>query len=207
VVCPQSEVHVNSHNPLIMVVTQQHISFHPAPCRLHMNLAIAPPHHGWLPVTLEVDARQFSFGASNVVNDPASELLAAALWLAAPDNPLPPVNHNVNPPYVDDDVRGVHFWLEPVWHTLLIQRLDNGTDARFVFYDNHDGGLIIGPDNFRTSKQTLFDRLPISEFCIAVHQSLTDIADKMAPALYDRHWGRPFSQSHLVRLGAVLAGS
>jgi hypothetical protein len=49
---------------------------------------------------------------------------------------------------------------ERAWHSLLIQTLDNSTYDRLTFSENHDGGSIIDPDDFRTSTRTLFARLP-----------------------------------------------
>jgi hypothetical protein len=169
-----------------------------------MDLKLDIPHYGWLPLSITIFERQYQFGASNVVNDPLSEFLAVALWLVAPHEPLPDIGPNLNPPFTDDDVRGVHFWLEPVWHTLLVQRLQNRTHVRLLFHEDHEGGLFVGPDDFRYSELTLFDRISVSRFVHMISTSLASIRNNMSTQLYDRHWRHPFSDAHLRILATHL---
>jgi len=167
-----------------------------------MDLKLDHPRHGWLPVSLTISGKLCQFRASNVVNDPLSKFLAVALWLAAPDEPLPEIPSSLNPPFTETDVRCIHFWLEPVWHTLLVQRLP--TRVRLVFYEDHPGALSVGPHDLRGSARTLFDRTSVSQFATTLYTSLASIRHGMAPALYDQHWGRPFSEAHLKSLATSL---
>ncbi len=102
-----------------------------------------------------------------------------ALWLVAPGEPLPIVPPYLNQPFTDDDTRGVHFWLEPIWHTLLVQRLPNTDDVRLIFYEEHMGGLCVCPDDFRFSKQTLFDRVSVSRFVNLIYTSFVSVRNQM----------------------------
>ena len=168
-----------------------------------MQITIERPRHGWLPVSLDISNQQFEFRASSVVNDPPSEFLTVALWIVAPEQPLSDVSPNTNPPSADEDTRGVHFWLEPAWHTLLVQRLDNRTDVRLTFYQNHDGGLFVGPDDFRTSERTLFDRCSVYSFAHMIYAMLASIRHETDSELSTRDW-HPSSDLHLQQLANLL---
>lgn len=83
-----------------------------------MELAIGTPQHGWLPVSLTVGSLHHEFNASNVLNDPFAEFLAAAVWAIDADYSFPVLPPNINQPVVTEDSRCVHLWLEPTWHIL-----------------------------------------------------------------------------------------
>lgn len=119
-----------------------------------MQLAIGRPVSGWLPVSISIGGHSSSFLASGFVNDPLTEFIAPALWCLDTGYPMPVIEPWMNPPHSEFDARGIHFWLEPAWHSLLLLKVKGSDDIRLRFYVNHTGGLFVDEDDFRTSIKT-----------------------------------------------------
>lgn len=170
-----------------------------------MKLEFEPFQVFSLTVSIQIADRHYRFWASNVVNDPLSELLMAAIWLVDPALPLPDLPARLNPPIADDDTRSVHFWREPAWHTLAIQKLDNATDVRFLFYEDHEGSLSVTPDDLRYSVHTAFDQSTIVEFARQVYRETQSLLLKTPLAVQERCWGCALARELYHTLAWCLA--
>ena len=172
-----------------------------------MQLAIGLPKSGWLPISISIEGQCFNFKASNVVNDPLSEFLAAAVWCLDADHQMPPVAQGCNSPCFSHKTRGVHFWMEPEWHTLLIHKQDVLNAIRLTFYVHHEGGLDVDDDDFRTSTKTYFESLTPIVFAHTVWLAISDAFNSDGIQRFKSDWGRPFSHDLLSDLAALVGES
>lgn len=142
-----------------------------------MEIVLGCPRNirSMLPLSISISGKCYRFYASRVLSDPLDELLAAAIWCLDCEYPFPPVDQYRNPPHSRVDARGCHFWREPAWHTLLLIRLQTSDKIGLRFYANHDGGLQVDEDDFRTSTELVIESLRAIEFAREVHRAITDI--------------------------------
>jgi len=145
-----------------------------------------------LPVSLSIGDESFQFRASSVLNDPLMEFVTAALWCLDSGYEIPNPDYGVNPPYALPYERGIHFWLEPEWHSLLLLRVKNSDDIQHRFYENHRGGFGVGENEFMTSTRTICGSETAISFASAVHTAVTESL-KSDPGAYEnpkKNWHR-----------------
>ena len=168
-----------------------------------MQLKLGAPRKGWLPVHIEIGGRYYDFRASHVVNDPISDFLTAAIWCVAPDYqiPLPRAGHNE--PYTQELARSVHFWMEPVWHSLLVERHPTTTQIDLWFYSNHEGGLYVEEHHLNTAAITPSEQMPAADFSQLVFTAV-DSATRLAGATFEHNWYAPVNYALLTDLQALV---
>lgn len=171
-----------------------------------MQLAIGCPRNGWLPVVLSIAGESDEFRASAVLNDPLTEFVTAALWCLDTEYQMPSDEAGLNPPHSWPEERGIHFWLEPEWHTLLLLKVKGSEDIRLRFYVNHQGGFQVDENDFRTSTRTIFGSESAIAFARVVYAAVSESLHANTQAYEDankRHWpGFPYGL--LERLGTMV---
>jgi hypothetical protein len=168
-----------------------------------MRLEIGCPKAGWLPVSLSIADQWFEFQASNVANDPLTELVMAAVWCLDDDSQLPSLALHLNRPYTEPDLRGVHFWSERAWHSLLTVKADVPNKVGLRFYENHHGGPSLDQIDFRTSTTAVFESLSAAEFAGNVYSSVSETLQFHAEK-FGSKWRTPFPHGLLRDLSTMV---
>lgn len=109
------------------------------------------PSHGWLPVQLRIDGKQFEFAASDVLNDPVSEIANACVQLLCGSTNLT-----------------TNWWLEPAWHTLKFEKQTHNSGLRVTFGYLADENACNPESEHQTTMNTM-------EFCRMVAGALDSL--------------------------------
>ena len=169
-----------------------------------MEMSIGTPRHGWLPISMTLGSKRHDIRASNVLNDPFAELLAAAVWAVDGDYRFPVVPANVNQPIVTSDSHCVHLWLEPVWHTLRLSRVADPTHLQVTLFLNHDSVSRVHEDDLRNSEATEFDMVPVQRFATTVHNAVKSLCFDTSTSDFDQHWRRDVDRGQFDHLSALI---
>lgn len=169
-----------------------------------MELAIGTPQHGWLPVSLTAGSLHHEFNASNVLNDPFAEFLAAAVWAIDADYSFPVLPPNINQPVVTEDSRCVHLWLEPTWHTLGLKRLPDSVELHATLSLNTHSVLRVQEEDLRNSEATYFDRISAERFAALVQNAVQSLYFGAAAAEFDLHWRREVDRIQFQYLSTMI---
>ena len=149
--------------------------------KFHITFGV--PEHGWLPVKLQLDGELFDFDASDVLNDPVTEIANAAVQLLRGFSRLT-----------------TNWWLEPHWNTLLMCASNTQSDLTITL-----GCLADENQCDPVSEHSV--TLDLRGFCCIIHESLQALRGSTTLAEYaaDSGWGRPFPQDKLDLMQRLLA--
>ena len=141
------------------------------------------PTHGWLPVELQLDDRCFEFAASDVLNDPVSEIANAGVQLLSGSTCL-----------------STNWWLEPSWHTLRLNTQSDKSNVTITF------GYLADENQLNPESEHAII-LNVREFCRAVLRSLRSLRQSIDLDEYasDSGWGKPFPDDKLELLHNLIA--
>jgi hypothetical protein len=139
-----------------------------------LDISIDPPKFGWLRITIELAGTCHIFDASDVLNDPVTELANACLVLL--DGP---------------NSTTVGFWLEPLWHMLELQAYDNGlTTVTFSCFAD---------ENQLNPKSKATTSVDTKSLCRHILTRLRRMHEATGAGQYPRYecWGKEFPDAEV----------
>ena len=146
------------------------------------EITFDPPSHGWLPVKLRVGTERFDFAASDVLNDPVTELSNACVQLLSGSSQLT-----------------ANWWLEPAWHTLKFDKTPNNSELEITFGYLADENARNPESEYRTTVNTV-------EFCRSVASALESLLESTGHEEYSSEsgWAKPFPSDKMAILRSLI---
>lgn len=147
------------------------------------SISFGTPRHGWLPTEIRIADEVISFAASNVLNDPVTELALGTRSLL--NGPTTAVSR---------------WWLEPAWHTLILEREPDSDQVCIQLYCDH---LEERPG---PSVQQFTTIAPVRVVCRGIAKSLREMIGQAerATGAGRRAWNSPFPEDTMTELYEAL---
>lgn len=147
------------------------------------SITFGQPTHGWLPTEIRIGNEVVSFAASNVLNDPVRELATGARSL------LEGATTTVS-----------RWWLEPLWHTLILERETDSESLCIQLYCDHPN------ERLDPSIQQFTTAAPLRTVCRGIAKSLRQMIREVEQSTYEgRHaWNSPFPEDTITEIYEAL---
>lgn len=149
----------------------------------NFDLKFGIPKYGSLSVEIFIGDVYCKFVASNVLNDPISELTDGILHILR---------------YSDSATIG--FWLEPDWHTLVLKPKLKSENLEITLYCNHN------QEKFLLTQNTLQIVAPTIKVCRCIASSLRTLIYNIGRFYYEdfQGWNREFPDSKIKEIYSVI---